>query len=134
VASTGDVFRGKNITDVGAVVLAALCENLTSIDLSQTQITDAGVEILAASCSQLAVLDVSNCFRLTDKAVESLGTYAPNLTKVCLDGTRVTDDSARALAKACPLKWVGLANTGLSAAAKRHMAISRPDLTIYAPF
>jgi len=134
VASTGDVFRGKRITDVGAVVLAALCQNLTSIDLSETQITDAGVEMLAASCSELTDINVSNCFRLTDKAVESLGAYAPKLTRVCLDGTRVTDDSAKALAKTCPLKWAGLANTGLSAATKRHMVTSRPDLTIYAPF
>lgn len=133
-ASTGDVFRGKRITDVGAVVLAALCQDLTSIDLSETQITDAGVEMLAASCSKLAVINVSNCFRLTGKAVESLGAYAQNLTRVYLDGTRVTDDSAKALARACPLKWVGLANTGLSAATKRHMTTSRPELAIYAPF
>ena len=78
-ATEVDYDSKKKVSDVGVLVLAASCPELTKALLGGTQVTDVGAQALASSCSNLTVIDVSNT-QVTDAGKGEMAKALPDAT------------------------------------------------------
>ena len=72
--------------DTGMVTLVS--QNLTEIDLDDTEVTDVGVAALANACPNLTTICLSYTWHVTDKGAQALANSCPNLTTIDLCGTQ----------------------------------------------
>jgi Leucine Rich Repeat (LRR) protein len=95
-------FRGGGVTDAGLERAAELGRfpKLRSVAFTNCNITDAGLERLA-EWKALEVVAVHGCGKITDVGLQYL-VDLPNLQRVELDGTNVTEQGINALCEALP--------------------------------
>lgn len=82
----------QKITNLSLSLLAQHCKNLSRVELSDCKITNYAVQIIAQECkNNLSVLDITDCREITNDALSYLAFYCPNLKRLKLKGTRVTE-------------------------------------------
>lgn len=86
------------ITDAGVIDLAALCTNLTAIDLTFTTVTHHGLQALFNSeCSDKLTKINLGMTAISDANLESIANNCTNLKSIKLRVTQVTDTGIRKL-------------------------------------
>ena len=103
VKSQRRFFITRHVTDALLVFVAGgWWGALRNLDLSMNDlISDAGISVVTKSLGpQLISLDISDCKRLTDKAVLSVSQSCFNLTRLCLNALeQISDASLLALSR-----------------------------------
>jgi hypothetical protein len=108
-----DLGRTK-ITD-DAIPRLALLPKLDCLSVKATSVSDSGVRHLKG-IRQLKSLSLANCYGVTDASVEDLKALV-NLEWLCLGGTRVSPQAARAIRDAlpgCTISGIDLTSSGNS--------------------
>jgi len=99
-------LANTQISDPSVQAIGNNCPNLKKIWLATRPITDVGVQALARGCPLLEDLDLGVCQSVTDTGLLELVPTdhhrgCPNLTKIKLAATQITDTGMTALANAC---------------------------------
>ena len=117
--------RCAGISNIGVNALAAL-SSLTELDLSNTSCEDGGIAAIASGCRKLSLLKLHGCGRLTDGALDALGSSRPAALKELSVGSlrKITDAGVTALANGCP-QLIVLAANGCAHVGKDAVALPR---------
>jgi hypothetical protein len=84
-------LKGLSVSDDALRPLATRCTRLAALHLSRCRRISDGLISLMAKHLALTEVDLSHCRQLGDEAAESLLRCCPQILKMRLDGTRVTD-------------------------------------------
>ena len=95
--SCGTVRLGNE----SALTIAQVCGDLLSLNLCDWNLTDDAAVILAASCTQLQSLNVGRVSRLTDKSLNAVAAYCPHMRVLDVSRCRITSLSVQRLAAHC---------------------------------
>jgi hypothetical protein len=121
------VSGANHVTDEQISQIAALAENVTELDLGDTQATDGGLKMLP-SFNKLTYLDLHNT-GVTDVTVEAIRELQ-YLEYLNLYGTEITDVSLPNIAKLKRLKAIYIWKTGISEEGAEKLQRALPDAKI----
>lgn len=98
----------------GLIDLACRLSNLKTLKLAGSNITEVGVRVIVRVLTKLSMLDLSQCFPITDEAVESL-TQISSLSTLQLSGcTGISELSLKHLGKCKSLTYLDVRHTKLT--------------------
>ena len=96
------------VTDVGLTAVAEGCKRLEGLVVrhlrgERAAVTDAGIALVAAVCPNLSLLDLSGCQRqVTGTALRAVGQHCSRLRSLSVEGCMIDPDGLRAVAGGCP--------------------------------
>lgn len=92
-------LRCHTISNDGIITLVRANPDLQILDLGVMEITSTTLQTIAAHNHKLTELVLSECEEITGAGVESIVTANPNLQKINLERTDITDTSLHAIAR-----------------------------------
>lgn len=93
-----DLCNQCELGNVALAAIAAKCPLLRRLDISRSRVANKSLIPVLTNCRELDFLCVHDCKRVTEKGLRHIARLCPQMTELCIAGSKATVRGVRAIA------------------------------------